>query len=182
MPSPRVEDLREQIYHLKQRLAEALAAEPLEPVEDWTLETPSGQAALSQLFGERQDMLLIHNMGRSCKYCSMWADGLNGYLPMLEERAAVVLLSPDPPETLAGTAAERGWRFRLASDPGGDALRAFGFLGEDGPMPGATSLRLADGKVFRKASTMFGPGDDFNPVWPLFDLLEGGASGWEPKD
>ena len=32
---------------------------------------------LSQLFGTKKDLILVHNMGKSCPYCTMWAEGVN---------------------------------------------------------------------------------------------------------
>jgi hypothetical protein len=33
----------------------------------------------------------------------------------------------------------------------------------------------------RVADEPFSPGDDFCIVWPIFDLLPGGAGNWDPK-
>jgi len=41
--------------------------------------------------------------------------------------------------------------------------------------PGAASYFLKDGKVFKKNSTIFGPGDQFNSIFPLASLLGIGA-------
>ena len=30
-------------------------------------------------------LLMIHNMGEACRYCTLWADGFNGFLPHLED-------------------------------------------------------------------------------------------------
>ena len=35
---------------------------------------------LSTLFGAKDDLIVIHNMGRKCPYCTMWADGFDGIL------------------------------------------------------------------------------------------------------
>jgi hypothetical protein len=126
-------------------------------------------------------MILIPNMGHGCSYCTLWADGLNGYLPMLTERAAVVLVSPDPIERMQETARQRGWRFVLACDPGHELSTRLGFYGEHGALPGASGPRKSQEGAARKGSMTFGPGDQACPVWPLFGLLEGGAAGWEPK-
>lgn len=177
---PTVQELETRYMEAAQALEAARQALPLEPVPDFQLETPEGPRRLSELFDGRDDLLLIHNMGRSCAYCTLWADGLNGYLPMLSERAAVLLVSPDSVGKMQETAAERGWRFRLASDATLEMSRHLGFFGEHGAYPGASGLRRTEGGVARKSSMPFGPGDQCCPVWPLFGLLEGGAGGWEP--
>ena len=89
-------------------------AEP-EEVENYRFATTDGPVRLSELFGEREYLFVIHNMGRGCPACTMWADGFNGVLPHLENRAAFVVSSPDDPETQRGVAAARGWRFRMVS-------------------------------------------------------------------
>jgi len=45
--------------------------------------------ALSSLFGDHRDIIVVHNMGQSCRYCTMWADRFNGLYPYLANRSAV---------------------------------------------------------------------------------------------
>jgi predicted dithiol-disulfide oxidoreductase (DUF899 family) len=121
-------------------------------------------------------------MGKSCNYCSLWADGLDGYFPHIAGRAALVLVSPDDPATQRAFAEQRGWRYPTVSDSTGEFTKAMGMYNEtDGYWPGVSSFHKADdGALTRKNTTFFGPGDDFCPVWPLMELLEGGQQGWEP--
>jgi predicted dithiol-disulfide oxidoreductase (DUF899 family) len=62
------------------------------------IELFTGSVQLSDLFGEHEDLIVIHNMGVSCPYCTLWADGFNGLIRHLEDRAAFVMVSPDPPD------------------------------------------------------------------------------------
>ena len=80
-------------------------------------------------------------------------------------------------------AATRGWPFVMASDPTRAVARAFGFATDAGfSLPGVSALRrAADGSLVRTGRAEFGPGDDYCAVWPLFDLLEGGAGDWAPR-
>ncbi len=136
---------------------------------------------LSALFGEKQDMLLIHNMGTSCAYCTLWADGLKGLQRHLEGRAALVVETPDAPMEQAKFAAARGWRFRMVSSKGTTLLKDTGFQLGGGVMPGVSALHKdADGKIRQVAIDFFGPGDDYCAAWPLMELLEGGVNGWVP--
>lgn len=159
-------------------------ASRLERVADHTLSTLEGPVRLSELFGARADLLVIHNMGRRCNYCTMWADGLNGVLPHLLDRAAVVLASPDTPEVQAELAGRRGWKFRMVSTQGSAFSREVGFESADGsPWPGVSAFhRAKDGTISRSGASVFGPGDDFCPAWPLLDLLKDGPAGWEPRE
>src|SRR5262245_145337 len=87
----RIADLRREMRALR------MEAEP-EEVRDYELVTPQGPVRLSSLFGGKRDLIVIHNMGVSCAYCTLWADGYNGVYHHLVERAAFVLSSPDPPD------------------------------------------------------------------------------------
>lgn len=88
-----------EIVKAKEKLSRLRRRLPKLEVEDYTLAGAGGEkATLSSLFGEKEDLIVIHNMGRSCPYCTMWADGFNGVLKHLENRAAFVVVSPDAPE------------------------------------------------------------------------------------
>src|SRR3954452_5960110 len=102
-----------QIEALKMQLTEARRRRSPEPVPDFELIDGDGSVHLSQLFAGHDDLLVVHNMGRGCAYCTLWADGFNGLLDHLQDRAAVVVASPDDPATQAAFAASRGWRFRM---------------------------------------------------------------------
>jgi predicted dithiol-disulfide oxidoreductase (DUF899 family) len=178
-----IEGLERRIEALKAERSAARRRRGPEPVEDHEVATSEGPRRLSDLFGEHDELLLVHNMGRTCAYCTLWADGLVGLLPHLTRRSAVALLTPDPPEVQRAFAASRGWPFAMASDPTRAVARALGFATEAGSsLPGVSALRrAADGALVRTGRAEFGPGDDYCAVWPLFDLLEGGAGGWAPR-
>lgn len=182
--SAEVRRLEEEIARLKARLADLRRKAARAPIADYPLRRADGSSVLlSALFQGKPDLLVIHNMGRSCPYCTLWADGFNGVTHHLESRAAVALISPDEPEMLERFAAERGWRFPVVSAYGSTFTRDLGFEPEPGTCwPGASGLhRRPDGTIVRVASTTFGPGDDFCSVWHLFELLADGANGWAPK-
>jgi predicted dithiol-disulfide oxidoreductase (DUF899 family) len=175
--------LQKEIYRTKQQLTELRQRAPREPFEDHVLRNwDGGEVRLSELFGNKLDLILVHNMGRSCPYCTLWADGFNGFVPHLENRAAFVVVSPDPPEIQKELAGSRGWRFRMASAAGTSFNQAAGYEENGSPMPGVSTFRKReDGRIERIAHAPFGPGDDFCGLWPMFDLLEGGPGGWEPR-
>ena len=146
-------------------------------------DTDGNPIKLYDLFGEKSDLIVVHNMGKGCAYCTLWADGFNGTWQHLENRAGFALVMPDDPETVKEFASRRGWNFRIFSNNRGDFTRTMGFENEKGgPMPGvSTFYRDAGGKVTRISSTFFGPGDDYCPQWHLLAMLKDGADGWEPK-
>lgn len=156
------------------------------PVDDFTLTGPDGLPVnLSSLFGDRTDLIVVHNMGRRCSYCTLWADGYNGLYPHLADRTAFVVVSPDPPEVQREFATGRGWHFPMCSDQEGSFTRAMGFLveqeGKDYWLPGySTFSKGADG-IVRLARDFFGPGDSHCGLWHMLDLLADGANGWQPS-
>ncbi len=178
-----IQQLSQQIESLKQQLSEARRRRPVEPVQDFPLRNPDGSpTTLSALFGDRDDLIVVHNMGRGCVYCTLWADGFNSLVPHLENRAAFVVVSPDAPEVQTNFAASRGWTFQMASAAGSDFTSALGYEHEGGYMPGVSAFRRQpDGSIVRTGRDNFGPGDDYSAPWRLFDLLGGGVGEWEPR-
>jgi predicted dithiol-disulfide oxidoreductase (DUF899 family) len=180
--SRKLAEYRRQIAELRERMrATQAAAEPQE-VGDYELETAAGRVRLSELFGDKDDLFVIHNMGSSCPNCTLWADGFNGVHHHLVTRAAFVVSSPDPPEVQRRFAAERGWRFPMVSHRGTTFAADMGYRSDDGGwLPGVSVFRREGGRILRVADTRFQPGDDFCTVWHLLDLLPEGAGGWRPK-
>lgn len=154
-------------------------------VSDYTFTSPNGggDVALSSLFNENGDLIVIHNMGKGCHFCTLWADGFNGEYEHLQNRAGFVLVSPDGPEVMRDFADSRGWKFNILSASGTTFFKDMGFESDKGePWPGVSTFRRqSDGSMRRVSSAPFGPGDDFCGVWPLLDMLHDGANGWEPK-
>ena len=143
-------------------------------VEDYALTASDGTPVrLSSLFGDNDHLLLIHNMGFSCSYCTMWADGFNAVLPHIEERSAFVVATPDPPATQHAGRQERGWRFPMVSFAGSTLNHDLGFEPEPGlHHPGVSALiKDPSGSIRRYSADMFGPGDKYCSVWNLVGLF-----------
>jgi AraC-like DNA-binding protein/predicted dithiol-disulfide oxidoreductase (DUF899 family) len=177
-----IEALEKEVEAAKQRLTEARRRRPKEPVADYVLRNPDGsEVRLSELFGEKDDLIVIHNMGTGCSSCTMWADGFSGLSPHLMDRAAFVVCSPDRPEVQKRFAEKRNWSFRMVSAYESPFFQDMGFWGK-GPWPGVSTFRReTDGTIVRIAKAVFDNGDDFCAVWPLLDLLQDGPNGWDPK-
>jgi predicted dithiol-disulfide oxidoreductase (DUF899 family) len=182
-----IEKLTREVAAAKERLTEARRRRQPVEVSDYELKEADGDSVkLSELFGEKQDLIVIHNMGTGCPDCTMWADGFIGLAPHLNDRASFVLVSPDPPEVLKRFSEKRKWTFRVASAKGSDFIGDMGFLGEHesykGPMPGVSSYRKdQQGRIFQVSRAHFDRFDEFCATWHFLDLLDGGANGWEPK-
>lgn len=179
-----IEATEKDLLEKKKKLAEMRLRLPKQEVKDYAFKSWDGsEVKLSDLFEDRDELLLIHNMGKKCAYCTMWADGFNGVVDHLENRSAFVVVSPDPPDVQEEFASERGWSFEMLSCAGSTFAKDMGFQGDDGRYwPGVSTFqKTPDGKICRIAKAYFGPGDDFCGVWHLFDLLPHGANKWEPR-
>lgn len=182
-----LEALYAEIQEKQKRLNELLRQHGPEPVRDYELGLPDGRrTTLCALFGDKQDLIVVHNMGTRCAYCTLWADGFNGVVPHLEDRAGFVVVSPDEPDVQRAFAEARGWRFRMASAAGTTFPADMGYMteheGEPFPLPGFSTFRKKDdGSIERVAHAPFGPGDPYCGVFHLFALLEGGVGAWHPK-
>ena len=179
--SERLDNYRRQIAAIRARMRETQAEVEPQEVSDYELQTPAGPVRLSQLFGDHEHLIVIHNMGKSCPACTMWADGYNGIHHHVTSRVAFVVSSPDPPEVQREFAASRGWKFPLVSHAGTTFAADLGFRRDKGWKPGVTVFRRQGQKIFRVSDATFSPGDDFCTVWHLFDLLPGGPGDWRPK-
>ena len=180
-PETEIETLEKQVAELTAQLNAARRKAVGQEVPDYPLWTLAGEVRLSSLFAGADRLLAIHNMGQGCRYCTLWADGFNAFLPHLESAMAVALLSRDDPETQRRFANSRGWRFRLASHRGGDYIREqSAALGHDN-MPGAVLYEKNDGRILRKNAVVFGPGDMFCSAWNLLAMAGLGVEDWTPQ-
>lgn len=184
--TPTIQELETQIGELKKQLREARLTNPGTPFADYDFESESGPVKLSDLFAGKTELLVWHNMGMGCNYCTLWADTLTGYVRHLETRCPLVVVTPDPIVFQQKAKLDRGWNFRMVRDVTHAFSEAAGFfkpMGDGKPWfwPGLSAFRMnPDGSITHVNATVFGPGDDFCPVWPALELLPGGIGDWEP--
>jgi predicted dithiol-disulfide oxidoreductase (DUF899 family) len=174
-------DIERQIFELNRKLNELRRESEGEEVRNYEFDTLEGQTTLLDLFGGRDRLLLIHNMGQGCRYCTLWADGFNGFVPHLESAMALALVSKDAPELQRRFANSRGWRFRLASHGGGDYIREQSVMAGENNMPGAVLYERREDRLFRKNSCIFGPGDLYCPAWQFLAMAGLGVEDWTPQ-
>jgi len=173
---------RRDIAALREKMRALQATIEPEEVKDYEFATAKGPVKLSALFGGKRDLFVIHNMGKSCPSCTMWADGFNGIYDHLANRGAFVVSSPDAPDVQKAFAESRGWRFPMVSHQGTTFAKDMGYVSKSGGfMPGISVYRLDGQRILRVADTQFDDGDDFCPVWHIFDLLPEGRADWRPK-
>lgn len=149
-------------------------------VQDYPLKDHAGRTVkLSQAFGVNDTLILVHNMGRKCPYCTLWADGFNALwqniengVPGVGKKAAFVVVSPDDAANQKKFAASRGWTFRMLSSAGTSLFRDMGYADEQNrPWPGVSILRKKGSKISRIARDFFGPGDKYNPIFSFYELI-----------
>jgi predicted dithiol-disulfide oxidoreductase (DUF899 family) len=125
---------------------------------------------------------VIHNMGSSCAYCTLWADGFNGIYDHIASRATFVVSSAERPDVQQKFAASRNWCFPMMSHAGTTFTADMDYRSVDvGWLPGVTTFRKDGARITRISDRSCAPGDDFCTLWHLFDLLPEGAANWVPR-
>ncbi len=146
-------------------------------VSDYSMKDRNGkEVKLSEMFGDKSHLILIHNMGKGCSYCTMWADGFKDTYKEIEKKASFVLVSPDSPEVHKEFADSRGWNYRTYSAAGTDFIFDMGYeIRKDDKKyywPGVSVFeKKEDGSIVRVAKDEFGPGDFYCNIWHFIDLL-----------
>ncbi|MCB1219596.1 MAG: DUF899 family protein [Planctomycetales bacterium] len=151
-------------------------------MQDYELTRHDGSTVrLSEMFGEHSQMVLVHNMGFACKYCSLWADGFNGYFHHLEsgeygQRAKFLLVSNDRPDQQQAGAKLRGWQFDMLSCRDTSLSKDWGYAREDGDKvhygPGMMILeKTGDGTIRCHQQTDICPGDSLMGLFHMFIRL-----------
>ncbi len=127
-----------------------MASAPQRVIEDYTLLNNEGKPVrLSDLFGGRGHLVILHNMGKGCPNCALWGDEFNGMLKQIETAAAFCLIGPDDPKTQKSYVRKRRWKAKLYSAQGSTFIKDMGFEDEEGGAePGISILeRGKDGKL-----------------------------------
>ena len=178
-----IDALENQITELQKKLAQLRLAQPAEKISDYELtEWPNRKVKLSELFGDKDELIVVHNMGKQCSYCTLWADSFIGITKHLEDRAGFVVTTPNDPETQRQFARDRGWNFRMLSTKGTTFKHDMGFEPEPGKFwPGVSVFkRDKNGEMYHVSKAGFGPGDAYCSLWHFLDLLPSEKE-WHPK-
>ena len=177
----KISEIEYQIYELNKELNELRRKNDGPEVENYSFSTLDGKVSLLELFGDKDQLLVIHNMGQGCRYCTLWADGLNGFVPHLESTMSLVLVSKDAPEVQRQFANSRGWRFKLASHGGGDYIKEQTVMEGEDNMPGAVVYERKGQAIYRKNTCIFGPGDLYCPMWQFLGMAGFSEETWTPQ-
>ena len=166
-----IKALEKEIYEKTVQLGQLQKDNAGVEVKNYEFTTTNGKVSLLEMFEDKDQLFVIHNMGKGCRYCTLWADGLNGFLPHLESQFSVYLVSKNTPDDMRRMANERGWRYKLASHGGGAYIKeqSVGSEGQDN-YPGMVCYEKKGDKIFKKNITAFGPGDLFCSFWNILSL------------
>lgn len=174
-----LQDLEKQIETMRKKKIELNSKLADMEVKDYILKDRDGkEVKLSEMFGDKKNLILVHNMGKGCPYCTMWADGFKDTYKEIEKKAPFVLVSPDTPEVHKEFAESHGWNYPTYSAAGTDFIFDMGYdfikEGKHNYWPGVSVFeKNDDGRIRRVAKDYFGPGDFYCNIWHFLDLLPG---------
>ena len=176
-----IEQLETEISEKITRLNELRKSVTPTLIPNYTFKTLEGSVTLLDLFAGKSRLFAIHNMGQGCRYCTVWADGINAFLPHLESEFSVALLSKDPPATQRAFANARGWRFRMASHGGGEYIREQTVTAGQDNYPGMVCYERKGDQIFKLNAVVFGPGDLYCSLWHILSLGGISENDWTPQ-
>jgi predicted dithiol-disulfide oxidoreductase (DUF899 family) len=136
---------------LRNKIRQVRAACEPEEVPDYVFTNSAGSVRLTELFGDKPDLIVVHNMGMSCPSCTLWADGFNGIYDHLANRVSFVVSSSDAPALEKSFAASRGWRFPMMSHSGTTFAAHLGYRSEAGGwLPVLSVFRRDNNRILRR--------------------------------
>lgn len=175
-----IDALETKIAYLSKQVAQIRNQQSGRKISDYKLLDHDNKIVrLSEMFGTQNNLIVIHNMGFSCPYCTMWADGFNAVYNYIIEKTAFVVVSHDEPGPQQLGKMKRGWKFPMYSARESTFTSDMGFIEEDGSLwPGCSVFYKNDGSddMYLHSQTTFGPGDRFCSVFNFFDLLHDKAT------
>ena len=166
--------------------------------EDYAFDGPNGAVRLSQLFGDKDTLVLYSMMfgpqrEQACPMCTAMLTSWDGTARNLRERVAVAVTARSPIQRLLDFKKERGWRnLQIYSDTTGDYTRAYVSANDD-DIPGLSVFTRSDGTIRHfwsgeMSGEMADPGQDprgatdLDPLWTILDLTPAGrGADWYPK-
>ncbi|WP_158941786.1 DUF899 family protein [Granulicella sp. S190] len=183
-----------------ERVAELRRALPLGGTvpEDYLLEGEKGSVHLSDLFGDKQTLIIYSMMfgpqrHLPCPVCTSFLSGWNGAARNLRERVALAVFARSPIQRLLDFKKDRGWEnLQLYSDTSGDYTRTY-VSADDGDVPGLNVFTRRDGAIRHFwggeiSGEMADPGQDprgapeIDLLWTFLDISpEGRGTDWYPK-
>jgi predicted dithiol-disulfide oxidoreductase (DUF899 family) len=166
--------------------------------EDYTFKGQDGTVRLSQLFGDK-DTLVIYSWMFSpkrqhpCPMCTSLLTSWEGTTRNLRERVALAVTARSPIERLLDFKKERRWQnLQIYSDINGDYTRTY-VSADDTDVSGLNIFTRLEGTIHHfwseeMTDQMADPGQDLrgapdiDPLWTILDLTPGGRGAtWLPR-
>ena len=183
--SSKIQKLENEISAKKEELAQLLAENRQEPINDYTfLGANNIPVQLSDFFGDKDELVVVFYMGYQCKYCTLWADGYNGLFEHLNDRASFIVVSHETPLFQQELRKERKWKFPMYSRAENTFAEDLGFTKteeKNRPLPGIATFLKKEGEIYLHHRTYFGPGDNFCIQWDIINILPKGLNNWFPE-
>jgi predicted dithiol-disulfide oxidoreductase (DUF899 family) len=168
--------------------------------EDYVFEGETGAERLSDLFGDKNVLLLYGfmygpRMAWACPSCTSFIDALDGEMRHIRQRVAIAVVARSPLARFKAHAQERGWRdTRLLSSAGNSFHPDYHAEDAEGSQRPIMNVFARQGAKIRHvwaselAFAPRDPGEDprhidgFWPLWGILDLSpEGRGEQFRPK-
>lgn len=182
-----LESIEKQIESLQLQRAQLLQKEAIIVlVENYIFKDSIGnEISLLALFQEKNTLVVVHNMGAGCSYCTLWADGFSGIANHLNDAFSFVIASPDSFDKMSLFSQSRDWKFTMVSTKETSFFEDMGFATKQEEklyyMPGYSVFnKNEDGSISRVSMDYFGPGDSYCSIWHFFNLIPN-QENWSPK-
>jgi predicted dithiol-disulfide oxidoreductase (DUF899 family) len=162
-------------------LAKARRELPWVEIEDYELTAEDGRVRLSELFGDKSQLVVYHFMfgadwDKPCPSCSFWADHFDGTRAHLARRdTAFVVISRAPIDKLAAWKPRARWRFPWISSAGTSFNDDFHATSSDGrEQPVMSVFTKNDAGVFHTYSASARGLEAMNNTYSILDLVPKG--------
>ena len=170
-----------ELFELTLKVAQMRKSATPSLIKNYQFKDITGEISLLDLFGSKDTLFIIHNMGQACRYCTLWADGINGFVPHIESQFALALVSKDTPDVQRTFANSRQWRFKMVSHGGGEYIQEQSVMVGEKNMPGIVCYVRKGDEIYKKNSAIFGPGDEFCSIWNILGLAGINTEEWTPQ-
>jgi predicted dithiol-disulfide oxidoreductase (DUF899 family) len=166
--------------------------------EDYTFESETGSVRLSDLFEDKQTLVVYSMMfgpqrKSACPMCTAMLTSWDGTARNLRERVALAVTARAPIDRLLDFKQDRNWKnLQIYSDTKGNYTRTY-VSPEDGDVPALNVFTRRDGTIYHfwageMSGEMADPGQDprgapdLDPLWTVLDLTPEGRGGkWYPQ-
>jgi len=176
-----IKRLEGEIKDATSKLRELRETLPPLKIPDYKFDSLEGQIHLSDLFVSGDKLLMVHNMGQGCRYCTLWGDGLNPFVQHIEDALPLVMVSGDSPLVQRQFANSRQWRFRMVSHNRQQYYEEQVKASDYENCPGIVCYEKKGSELYRLGHAEFGPGDLYCSLWHVLAMAGYSSANWTPQ-